>query len=541
MRRSYFHSESRYHIPLACVLLAFIWLYLHILVAITLQDLWIITTAAVLQPVIVLVGCALLVTVFISLLNRMTISWSFKELMQYVEGEDIQCLDKNAKERLVKAMKQPSFYQNIVAAIHNGAKGIVVGKKTTAKLTNRSDTHRLQSSSNFNRTTDTSLPRKIILEFSDKAPESFFSGGSGDYNHMFFRMHILPKKKQSNGDKYTIRSKNQSNKPQQEIHHPHATSRGGSKTCHVTETLDGSAQTHYAGVALQDNSEFDGALHRYSFEKFHGASLGAYLCRRLKEKAEGANHKTQSVTADAVCSMLEQCCKQLKSTHDAGSCHGDIKMENICFNGNSRYTLIDFPEKNELPFDTPTSSVLDARHDFFKRVIKGEDIMVFSDRSKHEREKSTVNKEQFDELEQSLAQFEKRTNRVYGEADTPACAASDKYFLGVASDTRYHDTFALMYVAYVMCHIDNDARSRNILFEKMRAMAKDYMEIYKGIAGDNPVSGLDRQRRALIIANMNKKWPLEDTIRSIAAELNPRRKEVPTNTGAGVFTGNRKV
>ena len=92
-----------------------------------------------------------------------------------------------------------------------------------------------------------------------------------------------------------------------------------------------------------------------------------------------------------------------------------------------------------------------------------------------------------------------------------------------------------------MCHIDNDARSRNILFEKMRAMAKDYMEIYKGIAGDNPVSGLDRQRRALIIANMNKKWPLEDTIRSIAAELNPRRKEVPTNTGAGVFTGNRKV
>ena len=528
MRRSYFHSEFRYHIPLACVLLAFIWLYLHILIAITLQDLWLITTAAVLQPVIVLVGCAVLVTVLISLLNRMTISWSFKELMQYVEGADIQCLDKDAKERLVKAMKQPSFYQNIVTAIHDGAKGIVVGKKPNEKLKKGSsklslkhcDTDHLHSLSGYNRTTDTSLPRKVILEFGDKSPKSFFSGGSGDYNHMFFRMHILRKKKQKNGEKYAIRSKNQSN-DQQEIHHPYATSRGGSKTCHVTETLDGSAQSHYAGVALQDNNE----LHRYSFEKFHGASLGAYLCRRLKEKAVGANHKTQAVTEDAVCSMLEQCCKQLKSIHDQGACHGDIKMENICFNGKRGYTLIDFPEENELLY-TAMSSILSSSHDFFKKVIKGEDIMVCSDRSKHEKEKSTVSEAQFDELEELLAKFEdSRPKRVYRKPDTPQNAPSTNYYLGVTSKTKYHDTFALMYVAYVMCHIDNDCtRGRDILFEKMRDMAKDYMEIYKKHAGDSQVSGLDRQTRASIIANMNKKWPLEDTIRSIAAELNPGTK-----------------
>lgn len=528
MRRSYFHSEFRYHIPLACVLLAFIWLYLHILIAITLQDLWLITTAAVLQPVIVLVGCAVLVTVLISLLNRMTISWSFKELMQYVEGADIQCLDKDAKERLVKAMKQPSFYQNIVTAIHDGAKGIVVGKKTNEKLKKGSsklslkhcDTDHLHSLSGYNRTTDTSLPRKVILEFGDKSPKSFFSGGSGDYNHMFFRMHILRKKKQRNGEKYAIRSKNQSN-DQQEEHHPYATSRGGSKTCHVTETLDGSAQSHYAGVALQDNNE----LHRYSFEKFHGASLGAYLCRRLKEKAVGANHKTQAVTGDAVCSMLEQCCKQLKSIHDQGACHGDIKMENICFDGKRGYTLIDFPEENELLY-TAMSSILSSSHDFFKKVIKGEDIMVCSDRSKHEKEKSTVSEAQFDELEELLANFEdSRPKRVYRKPDTPQNAPSTNYYLGVTSKTKYHDTFALMYVAYVMCHIDNDsAHGRGILFEKMRDMAKDYMEIYKKHAGNNQVSGLDRPTRALIIADMNKKWPLEDTIRSIAAALNPSTK-----------------
>jgi hypothetical protein len=528
MRRSYFHSEFRYHIPLACVLLACIWLYLHILIAITLQDLWLITTAAVLQPVIVLVGCAVLVTVLISLLNRITISWSFKELMQYVEGADIQCLDKDAKERLVKAMKHPSFYQNIVTAIHDGAKGIVVGKKTDEKLTKGSsklslkpyDTHRPHSLSGYNRTTDTSLPRKIILEFGDKSPKSFFSGGSGDYNHMFFRMHILRKKKQRNGEKYAIRSKNQSNE-QQETHHPHATSRGGSKTCHVTETLDGSAQTHYAGVALQDNNE----LHRYSFEKFHGASLGAYLCRRLKERAVGANHKTQAVTGDAVCSMLEQCCKQLKSIHNQGACHGDIKMENICFNGKRGYTLIDFPEENELLY-TAMSSILSSGHDFFKKVIKGEEIMVCSDRAKHEKVSSTVSKEQFDELEELLVQFEgNRPRRVYGKPDTPQNPPSTNYYLGVTSKTKYHDTFALMYVAYVMCHIDNDcAHGRDILFEKMRDMAKDYMEIYKNLAGNSQVSGLDRKIRASIIANMNNRWPLEDTIRSVAAALNPRTK-----------------
>lgn len=567
-------KQTREETYVGFLVLASFWFFLNAVVAIGKYNLSLILATSVVIPTVILVACALLIPWLMGLYNRLTSNLAHRRLIASLASTKSSSLhlSSDEKNQLSTVMKSTLFFKAVYQALENGFRSITIAKKPEEKLA-----YLPSDNDNATRVHISDMPRKVFIEFYDESERDRqhtkgrqHLGFDNSYNNMFWNLHIKPGNKVADGGKRQIRLKDNSAKPRPDCYHPLKTSTGGETKCHPTIAIKSQmlGQCVVPSVTLR---KYKHGIPGYNidFSDYSGPTIGAQLSRKAYMQSvvnvDKTIHKLPMITRALIVQMLDQVSDQLSKWHnDTSMCHGDVKMENICWitqksgNTSNKFTLIDYPDHEDeasLAY-TQHASVLTDTHDFITKVIMDLPFKLSSGINLSTPNalsgKATIPAADRESLEKALAEFEKRSVRAQAGSVRTVNNQSQpsRQFILIHKNTFYHDTFALTYLALVMvCMIDENDKTKNNqeeqrIFKLLETMIHEYITAFNSVG---PGANMDierRENRAMknkIIDKMNEKCNLTETIKNLKEILgsSPAKSKGNSKGRIGPLQANR--
>lgn len=567
-------KQTREETYVGFLVLASFWFFLNAVVAIGKYNLSLILATSVVIPTVILVACALLIPWLMGLYNRLTSNLAHRRLIASLASTKSSSLhlSSDEKNQLSTVMKSTLFFKAVYQALENGFRSITIAKKPEEKLA-----YLPSDNDNATRVHISDMPRKVFIEFYDESERDRqhtkgrqHLGFDNSYNNMFWNLHIKPGNKVADGGKRQIRLKDNSAKPRPDCYHPLKTSTGGETKCHPTIAIKSQmlGQCVVPSVTLRKYKHGTPGYH-IDFSDYSGPTIGAQLSRKAYMQSvvnvDKTIHKLPMITRALIVQMLDQVSDQLSKWHnDTSMCHGDVKMENICWitqksgNTSNKFTLIDYPDHEDeasLAY-TQHASVLTDTHDFITKVIMDLPFKLSSGINLSTPNalsgKATIPAADRESLEKALAEFEKRSVRAQAGSVRTVNNQSQpsRQFILIHKNTFYHDTFALTYLALVMvCMIDENDKTKNNqeeqrIFKLLETMIHEYITAFNSVG---PGANMDierRENRAMknkIIDKMNEKCNLTEKIKNLKEILgsSPAKSKGNSKGRIGPLQANR--
>ena len=576
--RRFISQQTRAMTLVSLLMIASMWVFINLVVAVSQYNLSLMLASSVVIPTLILISIAVLIPGLMWLYNRLTSNLAHRRLITSLESADSRSLFLNDKEKnqLVKIMKSTVFFNAVYQALESGFRSITIAKKAQEKVP-----YRRAHDDNAMRVHINDMPRKVFIEFHDENGNQQCDKGrqhlefDNSYSNMYWNLHVKPGNKVPNGEKRQIRLKD--NKVRRDHYHPLNTTTGSQTICYPTIAVNSQTlgRVITPTVTLRRNTK---SGYYIDFMKNNGPTIGAQLSRRAYMQSEinvnKSLHTPPAITTALIAEMLKQVGHQLSEWYEkTGMCHGDVKMENICWHKHkgkqvpaSTFTLIDYPDHKGVASMgyTEHSSILSDTHDFITKVTIGLPFRLHSGVDyKYAMEwalaknllnrKVTIPTDDRESLERVLATFDHRIVRTQaGSVRTVNNQSqSSKQFIIIHKNTFYHDTFALTYLALVMvCMMDEsdkgDHKKEQAIFKLLEGMIQNYIDTYKTIVGSKTNTDIEdaenREKKNLIINEMNKKCNLAKTIEELTTILAPNSsKDKSKNPPSSMQAGRGKV
>ncbi|GEM_PF-6791430 len=466
-----------------------------------------------------------------------------QNIQQQIRSLQLNNLNEHEKTQLCEFLQRFETIKAIQRSLHEGYQGIVFLKKNHEKPRSSKQTQRIEKTkvtawnvpshhrhSSFSCAVDRRLPRKVIIAFKDldrkTSPDTTvkrlaFSSGLG----LAIDLHVLNKSKLAGGAKECFYCSNK-------------TAVGAFTVCEYSEALSSQRLGLMACAVLRKrgiNEEKEGILHSYRIEKSSGESLGRFITRRLARKVK---HKSEQ-TLDIV-NMLSQVQSQLSHLHKNGLAHMDLKVENItvCYdhNNNLKFTVIDYPSKSALngvekEHSTPWFGEMSNIHGLLSQVITHNRYQFWMDcEAPCVNIDSGISYDHRKKFEALLAKFEERKPRLVSEGISQepiffsgTSSRNNECYITIAPNTIFHDTWAVLYVAFIASECIDDSRTQQTeVFLLMQEMYADYVQWWK-LNGGVSVSKKDS-----CIRYMNQNWALDLIINKLKSRINTNQSTSST-------------
>ncbi len=470
------------------------------------------------------------------LLSYGVFQYAHNRLMLHFMASEFDRVSKDDQQIIKEYLSQPSIQKKIINAFVTGRRGVIFQKKNPSKIKenffnqNTSNTGQVDRAGDFMIHFDPNhqLPRKVALTFLPR-----IDGG------LDLGLHVFPKSKCSDGSKVSCftNDANRSQARQREENHHFKTSAGYEKRCEYAVSV-------YTNNKLPSESVLLSPKTRHSHQVIRiEESKGEDLCRVIHRAAtldttrgdndssvdNATNHtnwtsQKPSLSVNDINAMVKSIASNLRTLHQQGRAHMDLKLANVVINKNAEVSVIDYPDYSQMtvyPPTTPPFCGLQRQHvmlSFFGK-FSGAGAQIVLENFKKKRLLLKL-----DLKPESIEKF----RAIRQDFDSVVKDAT------VSPNGTFHDTWSALYMALSCYAVVNCPRESKVAvqktFDMMVRMLEDCVATHKKIPQpsilDNTlftVEGLQRMRmtesKVRARAEMNRLWGMESTISSLVHNI----------------------
>lgn len=468
------------------------------------------------------------------LLSYGVFQYAHNRLMLHFMASEFDRVSKDDQQIIKEYLSQPSIQKKIINAFVTGRRGVIFQKKNPSKIKenffnqNTSNTGQVDRAGDFMIHFDPNhqLPRKVALTFLPR-----IDGG------LDLGLHVFPKSKCSDGSKVScfINDTNRSQARQQEENHHFKTSAGYEKRCEYAVSV-------YTNNKLPSESVLLSPKTRHSHQVIRiEESKGEDLCRVIHRAAKldttrgdndssvgNATNNTNwtsqkpSLSVNDINVMVKSIASNLRTLHQEGVAHMDLKLANVVINKNAEVRVIDYPDYSQMtvyPPTTPSFCGLQRQHVMLRFFgnFSGAGAQIVLENFKKKRLLLKL-----DLKPESIEKF----RAIRQDFDSVVKDAT------VSPSGIFHDTWSALYMALSCYAVVNCPRESKVAvqktFDMMVRMLEDCVATHKEIP---PPSILDntlftfqdlqrmRTRESKVRGKMNRLWGMESTISSLVHSI----------------------